>query len=267
MKILFNCLVYKDIDVVEDMINNVNKFIENPVIILHVNQCFEDFDFDRIAQFKNVYINSERFSHGRHDTKIKALVSNKDFILNNDINFDYEIILYPKMLFIKKGIENYLEGSELCMPLFSKEEKDEKEWMLNINGFMSLGNIFTEEEKEFFNNKLEKCLVEGMSFSKDLSNRIYDFIKQSDLYHRTGHCYEEFIFPTVAYHLAKNIRDYSGIVDYWEMGKENATNIINNTISSFTSFFNNNKDIKDVYFIHQVEYGYDNEIRKLVRER
>ena len=260
MKIFFNCLVYKDPDVVGDLILNIKKFVDNPVIVLHIAPSFEDFDFNRFSSIDNVYINPIRYDHGQWGTKVKALTSNYDLLKTKNIDFDYEIVFYPKMLFIKKGIEGYLEGSDLCMPSPTKEKREAMEYALNTKM-----NVFTEEEKLFFNNDIEKFLVEGMAFSKDISNKMYEMIKCTQLYNREGHCYEEFILPTVAKYFAENIKGYPGIISYGDIYIEDLKKIINREISQFSSFFTDNQNIDDVYLVHKVDYGYENDTRKLIR--
>ena len=144
MKIFFNCLVYKDPDVVGDLILNIKKFVKDPVIVLHVSPDFNDFDFNRFSSINNVYINPNRYAHGQWGTKIKALVSNHDLLISKSIGFDYEIIFYPKMLFIRHGIEEYLDGVDACMPTPTKEKRDAMEYALNTKM-----DVFTEEEKNY----------------------------------------------------------------------------------------------------------------------
>jgi hypothetical protein len=260
MKVFFNCLVYKDSDVVGDLIANIKKFVKDPVIVLHVAQSFEDFDFNRFSYIENVYINTIRYDHGQWGTKVKALTSNHDLLKSKGIEFDYEIIFYPKMLFIKRGIEEYLEGFDLCMPSPTKEKRDLMEYALNTKM-----DVFTEEEKAFFNYDIEKFLVEGLCFSKDVSKKVYEMIKCTPLYNRGGHCYEEFILPTVAKYFAKEIKHYPGIISYWDLSIDDLRMIINGDIAKFSSFFIDNQDINDVYLVHKVDYGYDNHARQLIR--
>jgi hypothetical protein len=260
VKIFFNCLVYKDNKIVEDMILNIKKFVKDPVIVLHVNKCFEDFDFGRFNTFEDVYINPTRMSHGQYDTKIKALVSNNTFINDLDIKFDYELIFYPKMLFIKTGIEEYLEGVDLCMPTPTIEKRNAMEYALNTKM-----DVFTDEEKSLFNNDIEKFLVEGMCFSSDISQKTYTLIKNTGLYEKVGHCYEEFIFPTVCKYFSQKIKNYPGVISYWEFSAIELMMILNQDKQEFSSFFTDNQSVKDIYFIHKVEYDYDDEIREIVR--
>lgn len=261
MKIFFNCLVYKDPDVVGDLILNIKKFVKDPVIVLHVSPDFNDFDFNRFSYIDNVYINPNRYAHGQWGTKIKALVSNHDLLISKSIDFDYEIIFYPKMLFIRHGIEKYLDGVDVCMPTPTKEKRDVMEYALNTKM-----DVFTEEEKTFFNNDIEKFLVEGISFSKTISNSMYEMIKCTPLYNREGHCYEEFIIPTVAKYFSEKVKDYPGIISYWDLSIEDLKLILSGEINKFSSFFTDSQNIDQVYLVHKVDYGYNNPVRKLIRE-
>lgn len=260
MKIFFNCLVYKDNDIVEDMVLNIKKFVKDPVIVLHVNTCFEDFDFKRFEKFKDLYINPERMSHGQYDTKIKALVSNNSFINDLGIDFDYELIFYPKMLFIKSDIEEYLEGADLCMPTPTNQKREAMEPALNTKM-----DVFTNEEKLLFDNDIEKFLVEGMCFSSHVSENTYGLISKTGLYHKVGHCYEEFVFPTVAKLFAQRIKTYPGVISYWDFPVTELMMILNKDKHEVSSFFEDAQSVNDIYFIHKVEYDYDNEIREIVR--
>jgi hypothetical protein len=260
MKIFFNCLVYKDNDIVDDMILNIKKFVKNPVIVLHVNKCFEDFNFNKFANMPDVYINPMRLSHGQYDTKIKAISSNKDVISCLGINFDYEIIFYPKMLFIKSGIEKYLDKSDLCMPTPTQGKRERMENALNTKM-----DVFSIEEKNLFNNDIEKFLVEGMCFSFDISEKIYNLIKMTGIYEKVGHCYEEFVFPTVGKYFSKNIKNYPGVISYWDFSPIDLSMILQNEKEKISSFFTDDQDVQDIYFIHKVDYDYNNEIRRMVR--
>lgn len=260
MKIFFNCLVYKDSDVVGDLIANIKRFVKDPVIVLHVAPSFEDFDFNRFSSIDNVYINPIRYDHGQWGTKIKALTSNHDLLKSKNIEFDYEVIFYPKMLFIKNGIEKYFDGFDLCMPSPTKEKRDVMEYALNTKM-----DVFTEEEKSFLNYDIEKFLVEGLCFSKDVANKMYEMIKCTPLYNREGHCYEEFILPSVAKYFAKKIKHYPGIISYWDLSIDDLRMIIRGDIVEFSSFFIDNQDINDVYLVHKIDYGYDNHVRQLIR--
>lgn len=242
------------------MILNIKKFVKDPVIVLHVNTCFEDFDFEKFKRFNYVHVNPTRMSHGQYDTKIKALVSNNSFINDLGIEFDYELIFYPKMLFIKYGIEEYLKDTDLCMPTPTAQKRNSMEYALNTKM-----DVFTEEEKLFFNNDIEKFLVEGMCFSSEVSEKTYSLIRGTGLYDKVGHCYEEFVFPTVAKRFSQQIKRYPGVISYWEFPAIELMMILNKDKQEVSSFFEDSQSVDDIYFIHKVEYEYGNEIREIVR--
>lgn len=261
MKIFFNCLVYKDQDVVEDLIYNIKKFVKDPEIVLHIAPDFDDFNFIKFSSIENVYINPKRYSHGQWGTKIKALTSNHDLLEDMNIQFDYEIIFYPKMLFIKHGIEKYLDGSDLCMPTPSQAKRDAMEYALATKW-----DVFTQPQKDFFNNDIEKFLVEGMCFSRNIASQMYEMIKCTTLYDIEGHCLEEFVLPTVAKYFSSNIKDYPGIIGYGNISIDDLKMILDNRVTTFSSFFTDNQKVDDIYLVHKVEYGYENDLRKLIRE-
>lgn len=251
MRIFFNVLVHQNNDVVGDLINNIFKYTENPVICLHVNKCFTDFDNERFGGIKNVYINPQSFSHGKYESKVKSFCSNHDFILENGVNFDYEMIFYSQMLFAKRGIEKYLIGCDSCMVHTKKD---------------SSSHNFNSKECELFVGEIYKSLVEGLVFNFEISKKIYSLIRGSSLYEKTGWCAEEFVFPSA-------INKFSSQAKRVPINTQKRTHttfedmkkIIHNEVKEISSFYYDKQSVDDIYIIHRVDYNYENPIRKYLR--
>lgn len=251
LKIFFNVLVHQNNNIVEDLVNNIFKFTENPVICLHVNKSFADFDSKRFEGIENLYINPQSFFHGKYESKVKAFCSNHDFVLENKVDFDYEMIFYSQMLFVKHGIEKYLMDCDSCM-------FDTKLHCSSHN--------FNSKESELFDGKIYKSLVEGLVFNFEVSKKIYSLIKNSSLYEKTGWCTEEFVFSSA-------INKFSSQVKRVPMNTqkrpqftiEDAKKIIHNEVKEISSFYYGKQSVDEIYIIHRVDYNYENPIRKYLR--
>ena len=254
MKIFFNVLVHTNNDIVEDLINNIFKYTENPVICLHVHTCFTDFDSERFGGIENVYINPQRFSHIVYANKIKALCSNHDFILENKVDFDYEIIFYSQMLFVKRGIENYLRGCDSCM--------------VHSKLHASCHN-FNSKECELFAGDIYKSLIEGLVFNFEISKKMYSLLKGSSLYDDRYMPVEEFAFPSAINMFSsqpnRNKRVPMNTQKRTHITFEEVKQIIHNEVKEISSFYYDKQSVDDIYIVHRVDYNYENPIRKYLR--
>jgi len=251
MKILFNCLVHQNNNIVEDIINNIKKFVENPIIVLHANTSFENFDIDKFSKIENVYINPERFSHGKYDTKVKSLTSNYVFIKNKNIDFDYHMIFYSQMLFVKRGIESYLKDYDSC-----------------VNSFSEINNLFTQEELKILKSGTNKCLVEGLIFNSEICENVYSLISNTSLLNKEGWCLEEWIFPSLIKIFSKKCRDVpmNHQRSKTHCSLDEVVGVVNESIDSLENFYTGTQKTKDIFIMFRVDYDYYNPIREYMRK-
>jgi hypothetical protein len=56
VKILFSIPVHENNLVIEDLIQNIQKYVKHPIIVFHVNSSFTDFDETIPQRYSNVNI-------------------------------------------------------------------------------------------------------------------------------------------------------------------------------------------------------------------
>jgi hypothetical protein len=253
MKIFFNCLVHDNNNIVEDMIFNIKKFVKNPIICLHVSEVFHDFDPDKFSNIKDVYINPERFFTYKGGSFVHPLCSNFNYINNElKIKFDYHMIFYSQMLFIRSGIEEYLKDAD---------------------GFISLHEFHWESTPVIENSEVKfpkgvvKNLVEGLTCNKNVSVKMFDFIQNDDnLYNNSGWVPEEVIVPSCILKFAKKIKNYptnSSCDNYQSFAK--IKKFLDGKINSLCHLYFGDQLKEEIYIIHRVDYNYNNPIREYIR--
>lgn len=253
MKIFFNCLVHTNNDIVEDIINNIKKFTKNPVICIHVSKVFTDFDENRFSNIENVYINPERYHTYKGGSFMHPICSNFNFIENiKKIKFDYHMIFYSQMLFIRNGIEEYLKDGDAFVSLH------EYHWESTP--------VIEDPEKRFPKGVI-KNLVEGVACSYDVAIKSFDFIVNDDhLINNNGWVPEEVIIPSAFLKYAKKIKNYptsshSNNIQNFEEVK----NLLEDKISFIPHVYFGNQPKDEIYIIHRVGYDYNDPIRNYIR--
>ena len=107
MKLLFSIAVHESSESINDMIQNINYFVKKPVIVLHVKKGSEL----SINKVHNVYINENSYITGFSDASLSAVhLSNFYYSKSKEMDFDYFLPFGSNQLFIRSGIEEYLDG-------------------------------------------------------------------------------------------------------------------------------------------------------------
>lgn len=260
MKILFNCLVYHKNDIIKDNINNIKKFVKDPIICFHVNPKFascqccsgEIFD-DSIKNIDNVYINPNQHEIELYGNKTRALYSNHEYISKElNINFDYEVIFYPKMLLAKKNIEEYLKDVDA---------------VLNIDNILSENSHLTFNiSRKIFPKGLVSSLVESIIFSKKIGDQSFEYLKNNNLLDVDGWCSEETILPTAIYHYSNKIKKpIFTCLPNREMNLEILLKVISNqgVIPHQLGF---EQKTEDVFVVYDCSYDINNPVREYLRK-
>ena len=214
MKILITLLVHESNDCIIDLIENINKFIKDPIIVLHVNPEFKDFQIEKYNEKYNVYINPNRFIYRYYDTMIGHHLSNINYILSIGITFEYVIFLASNVLFIKKNIENYIKDydcgffnirpyNEVCKQYdfinYKNTLKKLREKIPSLGEFKYISNI----EGTFMNNSIYQ--------------KTYEILKDIYLPNEYNDTHqEEFVFPLLLSHFTNNL---SNGICYFDLKK------------------------------------------------
>lgn len=189
MRILFNIPVHENMDVVVNTVDNIRRYVEKPIIIFHVNPIFTSFDHHRLRSDFPVYVNPHRFEFIKYQSILHILMAN--YYHSQHIDYDYHCFFYSNEMFIRSGIEQYVNGYQCVFENHfhphSTARHEEMKAACSLPGFF--------DNQPFINNH-----VEGTMYSRELIGKIFDFIKSNlmDLLMSTTSI-EETVIPTLAY--------------------------------------------------------------------
>ena len=107
MRIVISIPVHEKPELINDQIKNIQKYIKNPTIILHISKVFyKKYKESDIKIYDNVYINPTHL-----ETKWGGIyqthVSNFKYI-KSKIDFDYFLLQASNDAFVRKNIESYI---------------------------------------------------------------------------------------------------------------------------------------------------------------
>ena len=209
MKILFNIPVHENMDVVVNTIENIKKFVADPIIIFHVNPSFASFDQSRLEKYTNVIVNPNRLPFVKYTSMLPILMVN--FYHTLHIDYDYHCIFYSNEMFIKPGIEKHVENYR-CV--FEKHFMDQSDRYEEMSSACAIPGYFDNQPK--INN-----LVEGTMYTKELATKIFNFINDNLsqlLVSNTS--IEETVIPTLAYMFTQPEERLGAYMHYQDWNRE-----------------------------------------------
>lgn len=202
MKIAISIPVHEKIEVIRDQIENIQKFIKYPVIVLHVSAAFGEIKKlkKELSVYSDVYINPERLKTGWADI-IHTHLSNFRF-LSAQTEFDYFMMHSSNDMYVRKNIERYLCNYEAGFQIRKITSSNRHWWP----GYAALRDpalkalmagcgqtmvVASQVEGSFYSYELMKQIVQ-------LIDRYYKRTEQEETYTR-----EEVYFSTIASNLVK----------------------------------------------------------------
>jgi hypothetical protein len=262
VKILFSILVHENNLVIENLIQNIQKYVKHPIIVLHANASFTDFDETISQRYSNVYVNPTRFNYVQFTSTLGILASN--FYFSEHIEYNYHCIFHSNMMFIKHGIEDYYRGTDASY--YSYEMKDEQRSTIMCENSNILSLI---SKDEVLNN-----FAEGTHCKKEIFKSLIKWVEQYESFLTWPHGHiEEVVIPTLCYALSDetkmvrsalafctNAGDYEGGPSI-EKVKEF---LVKNSQSSNQE--GEMLDTNNVFFIKRVRRSLDDPLRKFINE-
>jgi hypothetical protein len=191
MKLLFSIPAHEGNDIICNVIENIQKFIKDPIIVIHTNQSFANFDTTIPTRYNNVYVNPNRLHLIKYQSMLPILFSNFEFA--EQFDYDYHCIFHTNQLLIKHGLEDYIQGKNMSFEYFYDIGSIRSREMFNASN----SNIESKIGNETFNSHLE-----GTFYKKDIFKKVYDFVnKDMPNVINSEHAVEETVIPTIAYYL------------------------------------------------------------------
>lgn len=166
MKILFFIPAHENVPVVKNCIENIQKYVKDPIIVIHPNAGWIDFDEQEFSKYTNTYILPERFHFQKWTSMLPIIRAAYKFSLNFD--YDHFSIFHTNCLFIKSGLEDYIADNEVAF-------YDYPGYMHpNAIRCMERSNLlnYVSSKEEVYNNQ-----AEGNFYRKDIFIKMMTFLE------------------------------------------------------------------------------------------
>lgn len=173
MNIVVSIPVHEEPDVINNQIENFQKYIKNVIIVLHISKGFlEHHMVDEIGEHSGVYINPTHL-----DTKwasiIQTHLSNFRFICTQ-LQFDYFVLHASNDMYIRTGFEEYVSQYDAGFNIRK---------VINHNSHWWPGNLALKDSQ--LKKAMNACgqtmiiasQVESSFYKKDLMEKVVDIIE------------------------------------------------------------------------------------------
>lgn len=202
MKIVISIPVHEEKEVIVDQIQNYKRYINNPIIVLHVSESFykqENGEFSEISKIKDVYINPTHFDVGWGNIA-HVHISNYLYIRNVIKDFDYILMHASNELYVREGVEDYIRQYKagfqrrilLCQKtMWCPCEAAHKDYLMH------------EVMKRCCAKYMVASQVEGSFYSSDIFEKIVEITQGIDFIQGESYTREELVFSTIAYRYLK----------------------------------------------------------------
>ncbi len=198
MRIVVSIPVHEKKEVIKDQVRNIQFYIENPIIVLHVSEGFQKSEkghFEDLQEMKDVYINPVHYPVKWGDIA-HVHISNFVFIKELVGEFDYFLIHASNDMYVKKGIERYIR----------KYDAGTQRRILRYPKSMWWPCEYSWKDKKL-KEIMQKCHVEfpvgtqieGCFFRKEVFDKAVKYMEDYDSWAEAGYTREEIYFSTVVY--------------------------------------------------------------------
>ncbi len=206
MKIVVSVPVHEKPDVILDQINNIKKYIEKPIIVLHVSKSFfGQYSLERLNNIPDVYINPENLDTVWGDILLPH-VSNYFYMREIEL-FDYFLFQASNDMFVRRGIEDYVGQYEAGFCRRVILQKESMWWPAQAawedRQLRKIMNVIGQRQ-------IVATQIEGTFLRRDIAEKVMSIIKNNytpddkeEIYTR-----EENYFSTIA----------SAFVDWGKVG-------------------------------------------------
>lgn len=243
MKILFFIPAHENNKVLENCIENIQQYIVDPIIYIHANATWQDFDSNITNKYKNVFILPIRFHFVKWTSMIHII--EYAFYKSLPVEYDYFSIFHTNCLFIKTGLEEYIKDIDVTFYEFpNNASHPNAARCIQHSDLLNFIPI-----TEVYNN-----LAEGNVYKKDIFLKMITFLRQKTpelmLNPNTG---EECSLATTS-------RMFS------EPNKRKAPYLFWNSTGITIEDINNNLKENNIFCLKGIPRDMDNPVRKYIND-
>lgn len=268
--LLFSIPVHEKQEIVNNTIENIFNFNPNCKIILHINKSFNEFD-KIFSDYHNLYFNKTNINYSKGHDLLAYHVSNFNYCINNNLDFNYFIFCASNELYIKHGAINYIKAFKNGIQIL--QEYQYNDWH-NFKKNIHEKNFILDLFKIIDNNELCGGQAEGQFFEKDIFKKISDiYLKitnNNEIYinFEAEEIIPQTIFKTlnIDYNDPLTLQNYTNNIDFttnYINTLINGIQINNNTIKSQLISPHVNKLSNNIFSIKRVDRTF-NKIRKFL---
>lgn len=199
MIIAISLPVHENMDVIEDQIKNIRAFISHPKIFIHLGKKLNLKQAQkRFGKYKEVYLNPRQMDTGWGNI-FHVHLSNIQLAQNTA--YDYMLFLSSNELFIRSGVETYVQKYDVGMQRNILSQNNFTMWEVRHEAYKD--PVLRNFVKKNHIQHIVGSQIEGIFIRRELLAQAMRLLGSFDDY-VTGSTYprEEIFFPTCFYHVA-----------------------------------------------------------------
>jgi hypothetical protein len=264
-KLLFSIPVHENQNIINNQIENILNFNPNSKIILHVNKNFNIFN-NNLTNYKNVYINTKRFNYIFAKGLLWIHINNFLEAVSLNLNFEYFIIISSNEMFIKNGLNKYIENTKNGLQIV---EFDINNKWHNFHKKLEDDEIIKNLLKDLNLNNFYGGQTEGQFYEKDvfknIANIYLKYFGNKELHNfETEEIIPQTIFKSfnISNSLPFTLQNYSNRIIYTEEFikdlVENNIIIENNYLDNTLYSCHTGNDCSSIFSIKRVDRNFNN---------
>ncbi|MBS0209193.1 MAG: hypothetical protein JSS27_09585 [Planctomycetes bacterium] len=212
MRLLFSVPVHESNDTAKDLARNVLRFNPGSILVVHVSQLFDNFDFGYFDSLPNVIVNPRRHVTQRGRGLMHCHLSNYRHLKKQGIEFDAFCIISSNEMFVRPGLAQYVSrvkngfqavefNKEAGWHNFARHHEDSSQVKMLLKSLNVPQMFGGQTEGQFFEPRV----------MDEIEKAYRDSFGEEDI---NGFETEEIIPPTVCRSLGIQPADPFTLVDY-----------------------------------------------------
>lgn len=272
-KILFSLSVHEEIKTVLNQIDNIQHFVPNSIIVIHVNSASDElFEQLHAAAFllQNVYITPDRVDSAKGAFVLDmAHLNNFKYAKNLGLQFEYIVLEASNSLFVRYGLLEYMTNFDAGSHLRSLKIDSHGDWNKKVFAHLPFFNIrYKYIDDGLSLDVIYKSTHEGSFYRKEVADFVFDLVSNirdqcianNDL---PNYPTEEFWFPFAlkCYQLKHPDVKVSPTITYMPWDRR-----LSWSINDVRDFLFRAHGLKNFYSIKRIERNPENEVRNFIQE-